>query len=85
MWRNWQTRQTQNLVPSKEWGFDPLHRHHNSLSFLFFPVRIVQATFPCELSDGYRDQQGSQKPDRHGNRQQTWDGHFFESEDIKHV
>ncbi len=28
MWRNWQTRQTQNLVPERVCGFDPLRRHH---------------------------------------------------------
>ena len=27
-WRNWQTRQTQNLVTARSWGFDPLRRHH---------------------------------------------------------
>jgi hypothetical protein len=32
MWRNWQTRQTQNLVPSQACGFDPLHRHHQPKS-----------------------------------------------------
>jgi hypothetical protein len=26
MWRNWQTRQTQNLVLATVCGFDPLHR-----------------------------------------------------------
>ena len=28
MWRNWQTRQTQNLVSVRMCGFDPLRRHH---------------------------------------------------------
>jgi hypothetical protein len=28
MWRNWQTRQTQNLVLVRVCGFDPLRRHH---------------------------------------------------------
>ncbi len=27
-WRNWQTRQTQNLVLVRVCGFDPLRRHH---------------------------------------------------------
>jgi hypothetical protein len=26
-WRNWQTRRTQNPVPARECGFDPLRRH----------------------------------------------------------
>ena len=33
MWRNWQTRQTQNLVLVRVCGFDPLRRHHYFLSF----------------------------------------------------
>ena len=35
MWRNWQTRQTQNLVPERVCGFDPLRRHHPKISFIF--------------------------------------------------
>ncbi len=27
-WRNWQTRETQNLVGFGPWGFDPPARHH---------------------------------------------------------
>src|ERR1017187_8953912 len=33
-WRNWQTRQTQNLVLVRVCGFDPLRRHHISPDFL---------------------------------------------------
>ncbi len=29
LWRNWQTRLTQNQVPSREYQFDPDQRHHN--------------------------------------------------------
>jgi DNA-directed RNA polymerase specialized sigma24 family protein len=35
-WRNWQTRQTQNLVLVRVCGFDPLRRHH--LSYLYLLV-----------------------------------------------
>jgi DNA polymerase III subunit delta' len=35
MWRNWQTRQTQNLVLARVCGFDPLRRHHR-MSFKNF-------------------------------------------------
>jgi hypothetical protein len=27
-WRNWKTRQTQNLVGASPWGFDSPSRHH---------------------------------------------------------
>ena len=39
MWRNWQTRQTQNLVSVRMCGFDPLRRHHlvNTMAFSSFP------------------------------------------------
>lgn len=30
-WRNWQTRQTQNLVLAREWEFDPPSGHHTEL------------------------------------------------------
>ncbi len=32
VWRNWQTRLTQNQVLAREWGFESLHRHHDTLN-----------------------------------------------------
>lgn len=32
-WRNWQTRQTQNLVLARESEFDPRSGHHFPLNF----------------------------------------------------
>ncbi len=41
VWRNWQTRQTQNLVSVRMCGFDPLRRHQTSFRIFnccqFFP------------------------------------------------
>ncbi len=36
-WRNWQTRQTQNLVLAREWEFDPPSGHHDEK----LPRRVV--------------------------------------------
>ena len=36
-WRNWQTRQTQNLVLAREWEFDPPSGHHRQRPKSSFP------------------------------------------------
>lgn len=44
MWRNWQTRQTQNLVAARPCGFEPLHRYHPTSPNLNFE-RYLQIRF----------------------------------------
>ena len=47
-WRNWQTRQTQNLVLVRVCGFDPLRRHHlNQRLQLFYGSEV--ACFPTRI------------------------------------
>ncbi len=41
-WRNWQTRETQNLVIARSWGFDSLSGHiYSDLYNRLFSFRIV--------------------------------------------
>ena len=54
-WRNWQTRGTQNPVPSRECRFDPDRRYHES-ACLPFPETlqlwvIIAGGFFCYASD----------------------------------
>ena len=37
-WRNWQTRRTQNPVPSGEWGFDSPLRHRSTTGLAGHPI-----------------------------------------------
>src|SRR5208283_5664608 len=46
-WRNWQTRQTQNLVLVRVCGFDPLRRHHLAI---FNVVQTLIGSIWCNLS-----------------------------------
>ena len=42
MWRNWQTRQTQNLVLVRVCGFDPLRRHHPVIFFVTYVLNLLR-------------------------------------------
>ncbi len=48
VWRNWQTRQTQNLVSVRMCGFDPLRRHQTNQSYstLAEARRVRKPDFP---------------------------------------
>jgi hypothetical protein len=46
VWRNWQTRQTQNLVPARECGFDPLRRQ------IFLTVNLSRSAAEVFVPDG---------------------------------
>src|ERR1039458_3429345 len=46
-WRNWQTRQTQNLVLVRVCGFDPLRRHQD------FPVAPARHKPSCLPGNGF--------------------------------
>ena len=60
-WRNWQTRETQNLVPSGECGFDSLSGHFNFIchlprrkSLVVAPAKAGAQTANGRLGPGLR-------------------------------
>ena len=53
VWRNWQTRWTQNPVPSREYRFDSDHRHYGCFRYHFkkterWFISVLSFLFTCE-------------------------------------
>ena len=48
LWRNWQTRWTQNPVPAREYGFDP-HRRHILGSIDLVKARFIEFFYVTEI------------------------------------
>jgi hypothetical protein len=53
-WRNWQTRQTQNLVLVRVCGFDPLRRHHLNPLKGVLAVALECGNSPQVIFSNYR-------------------------------
>ena len=86
MWRNWQTRQTQNLVAARPCGFDPLHRYHppsanltlnRSLQIRFSPVKSES---PKNGTNSIRNRKAPATPwqiDKQLNYCDAWTGYLI--------
>ena len=48
LWRNWQTRWTQNPVLAREYGFDP-HRRHILGSIDLVKARFIEFFYVTEI------------------------------------